>query len=173
VTDADVVVAGAGLAGLACAFELATAGREVLVLEAREVVGGRTSSWDDHGMAVESGLHRMLGVYRAMPNLLERAGVSMDELVCWEDEVEVRPPDGGPDAEFGAAPLHNPVTTLVGLAAKNHVLAPVDKVRLAAFAPPGCATPCCGRAGLTGASWPSTHGHMGCPAGWWSGCWCR
>src|SRR5829696_9834940 len=32
VTDADVVVAGAGLAGLACAFEVATAGREVLVL---------------------------------------------------------------------------------------------------------------------------------------------
>jgi NADPH-dependent 2,4-dienoyl-CoA reductase/sulfur reductase-like enzyme len=74
VTDADVVVAGAGLAGLACAFELATAGREVLVLDAREVVGGRTSSWDDHGMAVESGLHRMLGVYRAMPKVLERAG---------------------------------------------------------------------------------------------------
>jgi hypothetical protein len=25
-------------------------------------------------MAVESGLHRMLGVYRAMPKVLERAG---------------------------------------------------------------------------------------------------
>lgn len=136
-TDADVVVAGAGLAGLACAFELATAGREVLVLEAREVVGGRTSSWDDHGMPVESGLHRMLGVYRAMPELLARAGVSIDELVCWEDEVEIRLPDGGPDAVFGAAPLHNPVTTLAGLAANNHLLSPVDKARLTAFAAAG------------------------------------
>lgn len=72
-----------------------------------------------------------------MPNLLERAGVSMDELVCWEDEVEVRLPDGGPDAVFGAAPLHDPVTTLVGLAANNHLLSPVDKVRLAAFAAAG------------------------------------
>jgi hypothetical protein len=87
VTDADVVVAGAGLAGLACAFEVATAGREVLVLEAWEVVGGRTSSWAEKGMPVESGLHRMLGVYRAMPELLARAGLVLDELVCWEDEV--------------------------------------------------------------------------------------
>jgi hypothetical protein len=87
VTDADVVVAGAGLAGLACAFEVATAGREVLVLEAWEVVGGRTSSWAEQGMPVESGLHRMLGVYRAMPELLARAGLVLDELVCWEDEV--------------------------------------------------------------------------------------
>jgi 15-cis-phytoene desaturase len=103
VTDADVVVAGAGLAGLACAFEVATAGRGVLVLEAWEVVGGRTSSWAEQGMPVESGLHRMLGVYRAMPELLARAGLVLDELVCWEDEVEVRLPDGGPDAVFGAA----------------------------------------------------------------------
>jgi 15-cis-phytoene desaturase len=137
VTDADVVVAGAGLAGLACAFELATAGREVLVLEAREVVGGRTSSWDEQGMPVESGLHRMLGIYRAMPEVLERAGVSIDELVCWEDEVEIRLPDGGPDAVFGAAPLHNPVTTLAGLAANNHLLSPLDKARLTTFAAAG------------------------------------
>jgi 15-cis-phytoene desaturase len=38
-------------------------------------------------MPVESGLHRMLGVYRAMPELLARAGLVLDELVCWEDEV--------------------------------------------------------------------------------------
>jgi 15-cis-phytoene desaturase len=137
VTDADVVVAGAGLAGLACAFELATAGREVLVLEAREVVGGRTSSWTEQGMPVESGLHRMLGIYRALPEVLARAGLSIDELVCWEDEVEIRLPDSGPDAVFGAAPVHNPVTSLAGLAANNHLLSPLDKVRLAAFAAAG------------------------------------
>jgi 15-cis-phytoene desaturase len=57
------------------------------VLEAWEVVGGRTSSCAEKGMPVESGLHRMLGVYRAMPELLARAGLVLDELVCWEDEV--------------------------------------------------------------------------------------
>jgi phytoene dehydrogenase-like protein len=36
----DVIVAGAGHNGLACAFYLACAGKRVLVLESRERVGG-------------------------------------------------------------------------------------------------------------------------------------
>lgn len=48
---ADVVVIGAGFAGLIAARELAHAGHDVLVLEARERVGGRT--WTEHRLGHE------------------------------------------------------------------------------------------------------------------------
>ena len=41
-TRTDVVVVGAGIAGLVCAKRLAAAGADVVVLEARDRVGGRT-----------------------------------------------------------------------------------------------------------------------------------
>ena len=40
--DADVIVIGAGLAGLTAARDLADGGRRVIVLEARDRLGGRT-----------------------------------------------------------------------------------------------------------------------------------
>ena len=39
--DHDVIVIGAGMAGLSAAFELQQLGLAVLVLEARDKVGGR------------------------------------------------------------------------------------------------------------------------------------
>jgi monoamine oxidase len=48
--SADVIVIGAGIAGLACARTLADAGVSVIVLEARERLGGRV--WTDHSLGV-------------------------------------------------------------------------------------------------------------------------
>ncbi len=46
----EVVVAGAGMAGLACAERLAAAGARVVVIEARDRIGGRV--WTDRGLGV-------------------------------------------------------------------------------------------------------------------------
>jgi monoamine oxidase len=52
VSDADVLVVGAGIAGLAAAERLAAAGRRVLVLEARDRIGGRIHTAHDPELAV-------------------------------------------------------------------------------------------------------------------------
>merc|ERR1719163_2573687 len=42
-----VAIIGGGLSGLACAKYLADSGHEPLVLEARDVLGGKVSAWQD------------------------------------------------------------------------------------------------------------------------------
>ncbi|MBX3403575.1 MAG: FAD-dependent oxidoreductase [Phycisphaeraceae bacterium] len=55
--DQRIIVIGAGLAGLACAHELLNDGHDVLVLEARNRIGGRVLTFDDFvpGRTIEGG----------------------------------------------------------------------------------------------------------------------
>lgn len=61
----DVIVIGAGFAGLSAAVRLARCGRRVLVLEARGRLGGRATAFPDAvtGEAVDNGQHVLLGCY--------------------------------------------------------------------------------------------------------------
>lgn len=58
----DVLVIGAGLAGLACAQRLRAAGRRVLVLEARQRLGGRIWTERHQGSPIELGASWLHGV---------------------------------------------------------------------------------------------------------------
>jgi monoamine oxidase len=74
-SPAEVIVIGAGAAGLATAAELARAGRSVLVLEARDRVGGRVWTRRMSGLAVpvELGAEFVHGDARTTKDLLRRA----------------------------------------------------------------------------------------------------
>ena len=72
---ADVVVVGAGLAGLRCAQVLSSAGRDVVVLEASDGVGGRIRTDRIDGFLVDRGFQLLNPAYPAV-----RRWVDVDAL---------------------------------------------------------------------------------------------
>ncbi|OFW11775.1 MAG: hypothetical protein A3F69_02480, partial [Acidobacteria bacterium RIFCSPLOWO2_12_FULL_66_10] len=65
VINPDVIVIGAGFAGLSAAVRLTRRGARVLVLEARSRLGGRATAFPDRdtGELVDNGQHILLGCY--------------------------------------------------------------------------------------------------------------
>jgi phytoene dehydrogenase-like protein len=69
--DVDVVIVGAGLAGLACAMELTKAGRSVQVIEASDGVGGRVRTDVVDGFLLDRGFQVLLTAYPAAKEMLD------------------------------------------------------------------------------------------------------
>ncbi|WP_372592931.1 NAD(P)/FAD-dependent oxidoreductase [Actinotalea sp.] len=67
----DVVVVGAGLAGLVAAGELAGAGLDVLVLEASDAVGGRVRTDVVDGFRLDRGFQVLNTAYPQVPRVLD------------------------------------------------------------------------------------------------------
>ncbi len=80
----DLLVVGAGIAGLACACAAADAGLRVTVLEAQAHAGGRAASWNDPttGTRVDIGPHVVSTEHRNYLSLLRRLGT--DGQLTWQ-----------------------------------------------------------------------------------------
>ncbi|MEO5740068.1 MAG: hydroxysqualene dehydroxylase HpnE [Vicinamibacterales bacterium] len=81
----DVIVVGAGVAGLRAAVQLADRGARVTVLESRAVLGGRATAFNDPqtGERIDNGQHVMLGCYHETFAFLRQLGTA--------DRVRVQP----------------------------------------------------------------------------------
>ena len=116
---ADVIVIGAGVAGLGAATELAEAGFSVIVLEARDRIGGRIFTLKDVGQQfpIELGAEFIHGRPSEIFDILRHAKIPVTEVDgdnwCFQnsqlsscdffsgvDEILRRMDDDGPDESF-------------------------------------------------------------------------
>ena len=101
----DVVILGAGAAGLAAAAELARSGKSALVLEARDRIGGRVWSLDVSGLPVpvELGAEFIHGRPKATFELMRQAGIAAVNAPIDRVAIEggkLQPRGDGPHAEI-------------------------------------------------------------------------
>ena len=115
-TTDPIVVIGGGVAGLSAATALAHAGRKVIVLDARQQLGGRATAFTDRetGELVDNGQHVLFGCYRATFDFLRR----IDAM----DNVRVQPSlsvpyidRSGRRSVLQCPPLPSPLHLLAGV----------------------------------------------------------
>jgi monoamine oxidase len=75
--EADVIIVGAGLSGLIAARDVLTAGREPLILEADQRVGGRILTEDVEGVPLELGAQWIGDTHHRMEALAAELGVGI------------------------------------------------------------------------------------------------
>jgi zeta-carotene desaturase len=113
---ADVVVIGAGFAGLAAAVRLAGRGARVLVLEQHRRLGGRATAFPDRetGELVDNGQHAFFGCYAETFAFLDAIGAGDD--VALDERLDLEIVDAaGARSRLRAAALPPPLHLIGGL----------------------------------------------------------
>jgi len=111
--DTDIIVVGAGLTGLTAAVELARAGREVIVLEREDAVGGRVRTDIVDGYLIDRGFQLLNPIY---PALREYADLAALDLKRFGSGAEVLTGSGIETLAHPARhPLHVAPTLTSGL----------------------------------------------------------
>lgn len=133
-SNVDVVVVGAGLAGLSAARKLVDAGKTVAVLEARDRVGGRTEGGVLDGAPVELGGTWLGEGHTEMYALVDQQG--LETFPTWNDAGKLLLDLGGKQSPLGshkgATPRLNPIALAdlaQGLARFEKLARSVDPAR--------------------------------------------
>ncbi|KAJ6390143.1 hypothetical protein OIU77_024373 [Salix suchowensis] len=128
-----VVIAGAGLAGLSTAKYLADAGHKPVLLEARDVLGGKVAAWkDDDGDWYETGLHIFFGAYPNVQNLFGELGIN--DRLQWKEHsmIFAMPNKPGEFSRFDFPEvLPAPLNGILAILKNNEMLTWPEKVKFA------------------------------------------
>eukprot|EP00282_Hemiselmis_andersenii_P016276 CAMPEP_0114129946 /NCGR_PEP_ID=MMETSP0043_2-20121206/11745_1 /TAXON_ID=464988 /ORGANISM="Hemiselmis andersenii, Strain CCMP644" /LENGTH=568 /DNA_ID=CAMNT_0001223253 /DNA_START=131 /DNA_END=1838 /DNA_ORIENTATION=- len=125
----SVIIAGAGLAGLSAAKHLVEKGYRPLVLESRDVLGGKVAAWkDEDGDWYETGLHIFFGAYPNMLQLFEDLGIE-DRLQWKKHGMTFAMPGAGVFSRFEFPDIPGPFNGLVGILRNNDMLSLSDKLQ--------------------------------------------
>lgn len=129
----QVVIAGAGLAGLSAAKYLADSGHKPILLEARDVLGGKVAAWkDDDGDWYETGLHIFFGAYPNVQNLFGELGIN--DRLQWKEHsmIFAMPNKPGQFSRFDfMEALPAPLNGIWAILKNNEMLTWPEKIRFA------------------------------------------
>jgi squalene-associated FAD-dependent desaturase len=124
-----VIVVGGGLAGMAAAVALESAGQTVTLIEARKTLGGRAGSFEDPqtGEILDNCQHVLLGCCVNLIDFYRRIGVL--DRIHWENTIHFFDPRGREHRLWAISGLPAPLH--LGLAAASFgALTPGERVDL-------------------------------------------
>jgi 15-cis-phytoene desaturase len=127
-----VAIAGAGLAGLACAKYLSDAGHTPILFESRDVLGGLVAAWkDDEGDWYETGLHAFFGAYPNMLQLMKE--LDIEDHLQWKEHALIFNQPEKPEkySYFSVPDIPAPFNVIWSILKNNDMLTWEQKIKFA------------------------------------------